>query len=373
MDSSGKNFFFSPSLILQQQSDTLSVNDTIRSIPPITDTIKSIDTAATPDGINALFIEIERRSEEIRRAQEEQSRPRTHVAAKPKIEDDTTCYICPQGEKGALHQFFSKNQNLTPFASSQKLYDKSYYSQLITPKGPVFIETDNGIEKSFTPQLIIKPRTTKVLAPSWTIFPSIAILILLVYIKVFYAKNVSAFFRGGIFYFIAKRLSTEDSLPWVRLSFLLDVLYFISLPLGISLSMGYLNVIPYNFSSLEVFLYSILILIAFRLFRYITLHLIGLVSNRTKDMNHLYFNLLLYVRISSIILAPLVVLFAYSIQMLAQTLLLLSALSLFIMLIYRTFRTLQVFLNKGFSLFYLIMYLCTFEIIPVLLLAKVIY
>jgi len=45
--------------------------------------------------------------------------------------------------------------------------------------------------------------------------------------------------------------------------------------------------------------------------------------------------------------------------------------SLFIiMLILRFFRSLKVFLNKGFSIFYFILYLCALEIIPVLIVFK---
>lgn len=366
MDLNSKSLF-----IRRQQDEQLQQPDTLNVVEPVRTPQADIDSTNSHKGINKLFLEIERRSIEIEKLREEQSQPKVVRVSKPKIQVDTTCHICPKGKTASLYQIAEQQQGTFPF-KLQTLHDKEYYNTAIAQKGPVFIETRKGVETTHTSHIIkLKPPAAKF--QNWAIFPTLGILLLLIYIKIYHSKNTWAFFRGGIFYFIAKRLSTEDSLPWFRLSILLDLLYFISVPMGVSLFMNHLAIIPNNHTPVEVFLFSIIILLGFRLLRYISLKIISFVSNRAKDMHHLYFNLLLYVRIFGLLLAPIVVLFAYANTHLAAPLLFLSATLLIIILLYRTVRTFQVFLNKGFSLFYLIMYLCTFEIIPVLLLAKMIY
>lgn len=366
MDLNSKSLFIRQQANLQQQPDTLDAIETIRS--PKSD----IDSTDAPQGINKLFLEIERRSIEIEKLKEEQSQPKVVRVVKPKVQVDTTCHICPKGKAISLFQIAEQQQGAMPFML-QPLRDKEFYNTAIAQKGPVFIETQNSIENTHTSHIVIKLKPPAAKFQNWVIFPTLSILLLLIYIKIYYSKNLSAFIRGGFFYFIAKRLATEDSLPWFRLSMLLDLLYFISVSLSLSLFMNHLGIIPNNHTPLEVFLLSIIILVGFRLFRYFSLKVISFVSNRPKDIHHLHFNLLLYVRIFSLLLAPIVVLFAYANTHLATPLLFLSATLLSITLVYRAVRTFQVFLNKGFSLFYLIMYLCTFEILPVLLLAKIFF
>lgn len=350
-----------------QQPDTLTVKDSARTTPLAKDTIK------TPSDINPIFLEFERKSVEI----EEQKAKVVKVpipARKFQVtKTDTTCYICPQGEFVPLHSIIEQKQIPQNLFTETTLYNKVYYKNFIGAKGSVFLETERTPEKTFTESITIKPKAKKNATQDWTIWPSILILLLLAYIKISYSKSITSLFRGGIFHFIAGRLTKENSLLWSRLFILLDTLFFITIPLGISLAMGHLELIPENFSSFKVFILSLAVLLAFRVFRFISIKAIGVISNKQKELNDLYFNTLLYTRIISILLAPIVVLLVYINRSLTTTLLIVSAGLVVIAVVYRTLRTLQVFINKGFSLFYLILYLCALEIIPILLLAKTIY
>ncbi len=354
------------SLILQQP-DTLTVRDSVRTAPLPSDTIN------TPSDINPIFLEFERKSIEIEEQKAKQIKAPISARKLQVTKVDTTCYICPQGDFVPLHSIIEQKQIPQNLFTETTLYSKEYYKNFIGAKGSVFLKTERTPEKTFTESITIKPKIEKNATQDWTIWPSILILLLLAYIKVFYSKSISSLFRGGIFHIIASRLTKENSLLWSRLFILLDSLFFITIPLGISLTMDHFELIPENLSSFKIFFLSLTVLLAFRVFRFISNKVIGIISNKQKELNDLYFNTLLYTRIISVLLAPIVVLLVYINRSLTTTLLIVSAGLVVIAVVYRTLRTLQVFINKGFSLFYLILYLCALEIIPILLLAKTIY
>lgn len=364
---SGNNIFlgdYSLSLLSQQQ-DTLTVKDNIRI------SVQPSDTLKTPRDLNSLFLEIERKSIEIKEQKLKDTRLRLSTHSLHNTKPDTTCFICPKGNSVPFYSLLEQKQISSAQFVGITLYDREYYKNLIGVKGPVFIQTERTPQKTFTESITIKPKPQKATSQDWAIYPTVGILLLLAYIKIFYSKNITSLFRGGIFYFIAGRLTQENSLLWNRLFLLLDSLFFIVIPFGFSLAMQHLEFIPKGYTTFHVFLFSFAILLIFRIFRYISIKAIGLISNRFKDLNHLYFNILLYTRIASILLAPVVVLLAYANKSLTFTLLVFSAVVLGLAIVYRTLRTLQVFIGKGFSLFYLILYLCALEIIPILILAKV--
>lgn len=352
---------------ISQQPDTLTVRDSVRTA------LLPIDTIVTPSDINPVFLEIERKSVEIKEQKLREAKALAPTRNYQITKVDTTCYLCPQGGIVPLHSIIERKQIAeNPFIETT-LYNKEYYKTFIGAKGPVFIETERTPEKTFTESITVKPKVPKTSAQDWIIFPSFLILLLLAYIKIFYSNSISSLFRGGIFYFIAGRLTKESSLLWNRLFILLDSLFFITIPLSISLAMDHLELTPEDLTPFKIFILSLAVLLAFRLFRFVSIKTIGLISNKQKDLYHLYFNILLYTRIISVLLAPVVVLLVYINQSLTAALLVFSAAVVVIAIVYRTLRTLQVFINKGFSLFYLILYLCALEIIPILLLAKTIY
>jgi len=348
-----------------QQPDTLVVSDTIPQAKAISDTISA------PSDINPLFIEIERKSIEIEEQKEKELKPYTAKRTNQTIKVDTTCHFCPSGKPIPLFSVIEKPQAINNRFYTENLYDKEFYKNNIGAKGPVFIETAPSAT-SHTETIAPKPLAVKSATPNWAIYSTIGILLALAYAKIFHSKNISSLFRSGVFYFIAGRLTQENSSLWNRFFFVLDTLFFITIPLGTSLALNRYGLIPQEYSVLNIFFIVFMLLFAFRLLRFASVKTIGIISNRPKELNQLYFNILLYTRITSIILAPLVILLAYSNPSLTHSLVVISIAIIGLSLIYRTFRTLQVFISKGFSLFYLILYLCALEIIPILLLAKAI-
>jgi hypothetical protein len=156
-----------------------------------------------------------------------------------------------------------------------------------------------------------------------------------------------------------------------RANMFLDLLYFFSLPYIVLFTANYFD--TSILSSINPFLALLIILLAFfslRIFRFITIKSIGYISGQWDDVNLLYFNQLLFLRIIGLINVPVLFFLAYTDGTTHKIILLIALSLLCLSLILRSLRMFQVFIKKGFSIFYFLLYLCALEIIPLLILIK---
>jgi hypothetical protein len=114
-------------------------------------------------------------------------------------------------------------------------------------------------------------------------------------------------------------------------------------------------------------------LLGYRFFRYVSLKTLGFLTKQTTEFSNIYFNQLLYPRVAGVFIVPMLILFNYTNNLFQEIMYYVIITTAFIYIFFRVFRTLQVFLFKGFSIFYLILYLCALEIIPVLIIFKEIF
>ncbi|MFO8023309.1 MAG: DUF4271 domain-containing protein [Perlabentimonas sp.] len=346
-------------------SDTIALKDTIPSSQK-PDSIEDI-----PEGINPLFIMLERKEKEIK-TQEEQVSPTPRVVqTQKKSIADTTCYICPDAPPKPLHELVLAGEQDLPIFYESPLYDNHYYSDNIGASGPVLIETVEQTHLNHVESIDVKPLKEHNNELDWVFWPLMLLVILAGTLKVFFLPYIVSFYRSSIFFFIAKKLKHESSSIWTRITMLLDWLFILSMPMAGVLMLEYWSPniqLPDN--SLHIYFYLIVGIIGFRLFRYITTKTIGVISKNTKEMDSLYYHQSLYPRILGMLLVPLMVLFTYTNESFKPVFFYLIIITLSAALLYRTLRTIQVFINKGISMFYLFLYLCALEIIPVLVIFK---
>jgi hypothetical protein len=199
----------------------------------------------------------------------------------------------------------------------------------------------------------------------------IGLLILLGFLKLFILKETLELFRGSIFFRIANKILRDTSAIWTRFFLLLDFVPFIAIPISATLALNHFILLQGITQNSYLFaLYVFLALLAFRVFRYITIKLIGLIANQNVEARILLSNQLIYTRIFALFLIPVNLILAYSSGSFQIGLFYAMGVFFGIILLLRIVRTLQVFLYNGYSLFYFILYLCALEIIPILLVYK---
>jgi hypothetical protein len=345
------------SIFFVQQPDTISQKHS-------KDTVKSSTL-----GIDPLFLMIERKAQEVEVYREQAASKVRYTKPAQIVSIDTTCHICPNGEPIPLHnQLINSTINDNPFGLVN-LFDKEYYQKTLFAAGPVFIETNKTESNTFSgSELKIAPRIEKSFASDWMLIPLVAVVLTLGILKRTYFQQLSVFFRSTVFFFVSSKITRESSVLWNRIFFSLDLIYFISVPLLLAYIAPYFNfTTSSNYGILSLALFILLGVIVFRIFRFASTKLIGYVSDHSEVFDTLYTNQLLYTRALGVVIVPFLIILGYSTESVRIYALYFLATISVIVLLFRVFRTLQVFINKGFSLFYLILYLCALEIIPILI------
>lgn len=150
-------------------------------------------------------------------------------------------------------------------------------------------------------------------------------------------------------------------------SFLMNIIF------AGSISMFLHYALPQNFLNHHVALRFAAILAGFLCYHYLKLalyHLVGILSYQQKTTLEFTYNVQIYMRILGICLLPIVIILSFP-HIEANTFIYgLGFLIVFIILTALTIRASQILISSDVSVFYLILYLCTLEILPLLYIYK---
>lgn len=193
-------------------------------------------------------------------------------------------------------------------------------------------------------------------------------LIFFAWIQTLYSKRLAQIIKAALQPYFLNQLEREGDLVTERINYGLSVIYAISASLLIVLSARVLG-IPYFYKSFAFSVVALMVaLLLFRLFKAVLIHLSGFVFEMQGVARNFRIIELLFSNIAGLLLMPLVVLL-YFWQM--PAIIYISGIIVLILFVVRLVRLfLSGMANGSYNLFYLFLYLCTLEILPVLLLIK---
>ena len=133
---------------------------------------------------------------------------------------------------------------------------------------------------------------------------------------------------------------------------------------------SYYNIIPSAISGIIFWIISVIIIIAAVTLR----HLVCLVTGAASGERELFTEYLLgiyqFYRFSAILIFVVIILISYSTIFPLESCFIAGAIVLGTLYLIRVIRLFIIFINKNISLFYLILYLCALEILPVVISVK---
>jgi len=339
-----------------------SQQDTIPKVPEI-DTID-----ASLQGINPIFLKIEQKRKEVDAYKEKISRTSERKTIRQSVRQvDTTCHWCLAKEGKYYINLIESSQGKSLSFFETNLYDKQYFIEEVGSPGPVFIESLNAGSTKSRNEILPIPRSNAINELEWIILPIFLLVLIVGTVKYFFNKQLANYFQGLFYFFIASKQNREGSLFSRRISLVLDITYFVIISIYVVLSYDQLfGLSTTHFPSLMLGLFIFSGMVLFRLFQYVSNKLVGFFSDNSTFFNEFYFHQIIFPRVFGIIAIPLLIIQAYSKGISQEISLYFFAMSFIIMVFLRFFRSLKVFLNKGFSIFYFLLYLCALEIIPIL-------
>ncbi len=192
---------------------------------------------------------------------------------------------------------------------------------------------------------------------------------LIVILRVFDYRKLALLFNG---FFRASSVSVmyrEEYSLTSRISLLLLVNYLLVFPLFIWQVMRHFGASSEGLNSFAMI--SVIILCAY-LVKIIATRMLGNIFEVKEASSEYVYNILLFNKTIGLVLFPVCLLLAYARQIPAEILIWAGIVSWCLILIYRLLRVILIGVsNSSVSFFYIILYLCTLEIIPFVVILKV--
>ena len=264
------------------------------------------------------------------------------------------------------------NESARPAADSLlKYYDFSVYNYIApAPTNRQFIQSTSVFGKHSLSPIHPGPLPINRQSADWMTLVFIVCLFIIAWIQTFYPKRLQQIFRAAAQQHFVNQMEREGNLLRERITLGLGFIYYLLTSMFIFQLCSEYKFLPTginNFTFTSIIFATILL---YQLLKSLLVYLSGIIFNTSESARNYQLNTLLFNHIIGIVLFPVVVLAFY---WNSQVCLTFGIVSVSFILLYRLFRGVVIGLsNKNYNLFYLFLYLCTLEILPLLLLFKVV-
>jgi hypothetical protein len=168
-------------------------------------------------------------------------------------------------------------------------------------------------------------------------------------------------------YQLSATLLRDQNIFSRRVAFFLNLNFVIISGAFVFLLLGYLKIRPLPYGDLVSYLVYSGIIMALLLLRYILSNLIGFIFQKQKEFTEYQHQILLIYKNLGIFLIPIVIGIAYIHEGIREYLIYLGGFMLVASLILRLIKGFKILMNRDVLIFYLILYLCILEILPILI------
>ncbi len=230
---------------------------------------------------------------------------------------------------------------------------------------------DLNTEQLSIPKVVLPNRERDNSNSDWLTIVIFLAIILFATIRYTYAKYIQHLFLSLLNYATTARMLNDKNYPVFHAAYRLDVIFYL---LFATLIYQCLNLFKWENAMLNpqyfAFVFGAVLLYFFG--KKLIYTVLGLLFETQNETREYLFNMDNFNRSLSIVLLPIVVLVAYAPL---QTPLFIALSGIVILCIFNLMllrRGIIILLKKQFSLYYLFLYLCTLEILPLLLIYKVV-
>jgi len=325
-------------------SDTV-ITDTIQSVKTLEDSIPAIKQPDIKPVKSNQLITPAKKKEEVQVVKAESE---TIDVSKSELSDST--YIVE--EKFKAYTFFTDEKD----------------SSIVTLKRNTFENFYSEKEVSFTAgELLNKKKTFE---KGWILGFGITSIIILLIIRINFQRQLSSILSSVVNFQIAEKLLRERNILTRRAYFLLDLNFLIGGALLCYIICQRLGINVYGNTYLWQLIFLIILIASVLIIRNSILKIIGFLFNSAPLFREYIHSSSLLNKSLGLYLLPLAISTFYIRQPFSDLIFYTSLGILFLTILYKYLRGLQIIMKYKFFYLYTILYLCSLEILPVLLGAK---
>lgn len=221
-----------------------------------------------------------------------------------------------------------------------------------------------GIQQK--PEHII-PRERNHFKHDWLFGIFIFLIVLFVWIRVFYSKFFATLANALVSFQLSLKLFQERNVLSNRVSLVLNFIYIIVTTIFIFELIEYSGFAGTAMTGMNLFLLLLNIVMIYTVLRVMILRLTGSLFLVTPLLSEYIHNTFVINKGLGISLFPVVIMIHYLPYRIVPALLVFGVALYAIALLFKGFRAYQIIIRKDILIFYLVLYLCTLEILPLLL------
>jgi hypothetical protein len=205
---------------------------------------------------------------------------------------------------------------------------------------------------------------------NWTLFIGAIAVALLIFLKTYYEKFVNQVFATLLNFHLAEKMLREKNIILRRAFLLMNINFVLIFSLFILLLARFFE-ISFTSHYFYDYLLILLIVVGILLVRLLILYLAASLFNSMRAMiEHIHISYLVNKNLG-LILLPLVFSAIYVTGTLSKILLISGMVLFLVATIYKLIRSFQIIIKNGVLLYYAILYLCTLELLPLLIGIKI--
>lgn len=210
------------------------------------------------------------------------------------------------------------------------------------------------------------------ISTDWMLGIIIFSLILFSWLRVGYSRFFQAAIQASYNYFTARRINEEVNITRTRVFYFMNLLFYVTIAMFITQFLEFNHITIYKLKGILLFFTIFISIITLYTLKSIVFSVLDFVFLGKKSFSSYIFTVFLYNKMVGLILLPLISILPYVPDNITPWLFYAGTFVIIILYILRIFRGLQISFKNRLSIFYLILYLCALEILPNLILFKVI-
>ncbi len=226
-------------------------------------------------------------------------------------------------------------------------------------------QVESFAEKDSKPGIGLPEKSISRDKPDWFIGVFILVLILLATVRLFFNKYLNQLFHAIVNYATSSRLFRDRSVSITHASFRLDLIFYFIFSIFIFQFFAEFNI---SLSQAGFLSYLIILglVVSYYTLKKLAYSFTGIVAENTTETTEFLYNMHLHNRILGLFLIPVTLVIAFTTFQNPRLVFYAGVLICGAFYLLLLIRGAKILMTKHFSIFYLILYLCTLEILPLI-------
>jgi len=239
----------------------------------------------------------------------------------------------------------------------------SVHTVLFVGSGPT--QTPDILEVGFN--LIDKVRFFH---PTWLFIYLFVLLSIFAWVRLYYGNILDQTYQASTSFQVASRMFKDNSLLQKQLDNILYGFYFLSIAFLLYLGEQRLNIEPYGLQGGSLYLFSLGLLVVVFFGRIVLVNLSGFLFNRLKTFREYLYNSFIFNKLLGIVILPLLLFMVYTSGTAQEIFHWAALVTVSLVILMRVIRGIIFSFKRDVLIFYMFLYLCALEILPLALLYK---